>query len=508
MGKQNFVNAPNDTVVVIGKVLKYDKDTFIIMPQEVALGKINNDTKDFLCMDNQRIFPELKEIIRDAETAVDKLYYFVPNNLDVLIDRFHIDANMEGAQNAAMVMFMKNIREHIVEARVAGEDIDIRFIEKEKLSKMPDKPNLNAVSKPTIILPGEEIVLPDAEEIITPSEYVNPLGVKIDLEYFIKYMKERVMNNEEEIEDICTTISYNLTASNPYDVENILSIGPTGSGKTETVRVIKEWAKPYKIPVAIFDSTALSSAGYKGKDVDDYLKSIYLDSGKNPALYERAIFALDELDKLKASELEMKEAAQDSLLKVVEGNVFDVEIDKFGSTVQMDTTGMTVYGLGAFSSLFEKKSKDAHPLGFSPALTKEEIEKLRYEVTTEDLVKYGFKSEFIPRFPNLFIYQELDKDGLRKVLTQSKRSVLLRTVKRFLEQFNTEVEYDESFIEAFIEKTLENKSGGRSLNKISAKTFKKAQAEIMKADFKDNGKRKVLKITGDTVSNPRKFTLE
>ena len=506
MANENLVNSPNNKVVIICSVSKYGNDVYTICPEEVTLGKINEDTKDFICMFNNRSFPELKNIIRNEEVE-DQLYYFAPIELDELLDKFHINEKEDGAANVAMVMYMKNIREHIIEARIDKEDLDVRFIEKSKLAKMPEKPNLDAISRPTIIVPDKEIILP-GEEITTPSQYVNPLGVKIDLDYFINYMKERIMNNDETIEDICTTISYNLTASDPYDVEKILSIGPTGSGKTETLKVLREWAKGYKIPVAIFDGTSLSAAGYKGKDVEDFLKRLYFDADKNPALYERAIFAIDEIDKLKASELEMKEAAQDSLLKAVEGAIFPVEIDKFGTTVPIDTTGMTVWGLGAFSELFKKKKKDAQGFGFTAKVSKEEMEKMIYDVTDEELVKFGFKDEFVPRFPNKFIYREADKDGLRIVLTKSKRSVLLRTVKRLLDQFNTEVIYDDSFIDAFLDKTLETKSGGRSLNKICAATFKKAKAEIMRADFHDDGKKKVLKLTADTVSNPRKFELE
>ncbi len=508
MKKENYVNGPNDKVVIIGQVIELSRGIYSVLPQEVAFGKIDEETNEFTCMDNKRTFPALKEIIRDGKSSSEKLYFFAPRDLGDLMDRFHVDPNERGAANTAAIIYMENIREHIVEARIDNEDVDVRFIEKAKLNKMPSEPNLNVLSNPTIIVPNEEVVIPDLEEIITPSTYVNPLGVKIDLQYFIKYMKERIMNNDDKIKYICKTISYNLTAADPYDVENILAIGPTGSGKTETINTIREWAKGYKIPVAIFDSTSLSSAGYKGKDVEDFLKRIYFDSGKNPALYERAIFALDEFDKLKNSALEMKEAAQQSLLKVIEGGIFDVEIDKYGSTVKMDTTGMTLYGLGAFSDIFEKKSKDHQGIGFKSDISNEQAEEIIYNITDKDIIKNGFMPELIARFPNRFVYKKLDKDGLRNVLTKSKRSVMLRKFKRLLEQFNTEVDYDDSFLEAFIEKTLSSELGARSLNRIYSETLKDAEADIMIADYEDGGKKKVLKLTSDIFTDSTKFELK
>lgn len=505
MKKESYVNGPNDKVVIIGQVIETSKGIYSVLPLEAAIGKINAETNEFTCMDNKRVFPALKEIIHDRDDFADKLYYFVPRDLSELMDRFHIDPNMDGAPNTAAIAYLKNIFEHIIEARIVDGDVDVRFIEKEKLKKMPTEPNLNAISKPTIIIPNDEKKIPAPEDIITPSQYVNPLGVKIDLRYFINYMQERIMNNDDEIRHICTTISYNLTASDPYNVENILAIGPTGSGKTETIRVIQEWAKGYKIPVVIFDSNALSSAGYKGKDVEDFLKRIYFDSGKDPALFERAIFALDEFDKLKITGLEMKEAAQNSLLKVIEGGVFDVEIDKYGSTVKMDTTGMTLYGLGAFSSLFEEKKKQ---IGFSAQLSKEETDKVYYDIAAKDLINYGFMPELIPRFQNRFVYKKLDKDGLWDVLTKSKRSVILRKFARLSEQFNTKVDYDDSFLEAYIDKTLNSDMGARSLNEIYSNTLKDAEEEIMIADFEDGGKKKVLKLTADIFSNPTNYELK
>ena len=507
MANENFVNSPNNKVVIIGQVTKYDADVYTIKPVEVTLGKINPDTNDFVCMFNNRTFPELKEVIRDEEEAEEKLYYLAPVDLDELIEKFHIDEKEDGAVNTAMVYYMKNIREHVIEAKKNNGELDVRFIEKKKLKKLPAEPNLNAIEKPTIIVPDTEIVLP-AEEIETPSQYVNPLGVKIDLEYFIKYMEERILNNDDKLEDICTTISYNLTASDPRNVENIMCIGPTGSGKSETIKVLQEWAKIYNIPVALNDSSSLSTAGYEGENVATLLKNLYFDSGKNPALYERAIFALDEIDKIKTSNLEIKEAAQNSLLKVIEGHLFHVPIDKYGTSVPIDTTGMTLIGLGAFSEMFEQKSKEGKPMGFTTGLTIEEAERIHYKVTDKDLIKYGLKPELISRYPNRFIYTSPTKDGLRDVLTKSKRSVLLRKFKRLLEQFNTEVDYGDDFLDAFIEEAMKIERGGRNLDTIYSQTFKKAEAEIMKADFHDDGKKKVLKITGEILSNPRKFELE
>ena len=55
---------------------------------------------------------------------------------------------------------------------------------------------------------------------------------------------------------------------------NILLLGPTGTGKTHLARTL---ARLLDVPFAIVDATALTEAGYVGKDVENILlKLIYI----------------------------------------------------------------------------------------------------------------------------------------------------------------------------------------------------------------------------------------
>ena len=59
---------------------------------------------------------------------------------------------------------------------------------------------------------------------------------------------------------------------------NILMIGPTGSGKTYTVKTI---AKLLDVPLAITDATSLTEAGYIGDDVESVLSKLLTAAGND-----------------------------------------------------------------------------------------------------------------------------------------------------------------------------------------------------------------------------------
>lgn len=506
MKNDDIISKANNTIAIICHVVDNMRGGYTIVPQEAAIGKIDDETDEFLCSDNNEVFESIEDNIDYYDP--EKRYYCFAKSVDELRDTYDPGLSKDGLAMA----YFATVNEVLSTIRVYDGEIDISNRPLQDVQSGTNDPlDLANEVKTVFNRDKEEEVISGAPAIIKkehmdkPSYKMDPLSPDFDIDELIDEMNSRVINNEETIEDICTTLVSNITAEDPEDVENILSMGPTGSGKSQTFKDLK---KLLTTPMVFCDSNQLSSAGYVGKSVDDFLKDLYLQAGRNSAVANKSVFILDEIDKLKSSGLEIKEAAQDSLLKVVEGHLFQVALDKMETQiVPIDTTGMTIVGLGAFSEIFEqrKKDNDKNDMGFN---AKEKvIQDVFREVTTDELIKYGFKPEFIPRFHNINVYRELDGDGLRHALLESKNSPLIRKINRYLKQYNAEIDYDDSFIEAFVEVALAKKEGGRSLNKIAARTFKKADKAIIKENQLNRGKAKVLKLTGDTVKNPRNFDI-
>ena len=66
-------------------------------------------------------------------------------------------------------------------------------------------------------------------------------------------------------------------AEKPIQKDNLIILGPTGTGKTESVRTaIRELNLPF--PMAIVATNALSNTGYKGKNIEDVLYDLASDA--------------------------------------------------------------------------------------------------------------------------------------------------------------------------------------------------------------------------------------
>ncbi len=502
MKNDNVISMPNDTVVILSTVVRDALGNLVINPLEVAFGKFDENDSRFYCIDNSQYYESLEDNLYNLEEG--KLYYCFDKTLDELRDKYGDDLTT----NRLACLYMGDILETFNVALKENNDYSIHSIPLSVLKKKSDDP----ISS---ILESEEIKVPmiithnehSTEKVSEHREKINPLKTRIDMDDFEKFLKERVIDNDDTIESIATIIAMNLSAEDPKDVQNILSIGPTGCGKSATFKCVSEYLD---LPVVMCDSTQLSAPGYVGKDVEDFLKDIYFKSGKNINIANRAIFILDEIDKLAASTLDMKEAAQDTLLKVIEGQEYTVELDKYGSTVQMNTLGMTIVGCGAFSKIFDERIKEAqkNTIGFnngSDVKISADDPRLLEKVTDKELKEYGFKSEFIPRFHTRYVYKSMDENMLRKILTESKDSALLAKQRRYLKQFNTDLKWDDSFIDAVVARAVELKSGGRSLNATIDEALLRCDNALYRLG---DAKKKVLKISGDTVTNPRKYDLK
>ena len=77
--------------------------------------------------------------------------------------------------------------------------------------------------------------------------------------------------------------------------QNILMIGPTGSGKTFLAQTL---ARSLNVPFAIADATSLTEAGYVGEDVENILLKLIQAADFNIERAERGIIYVDEIDKI------------------------------------------------------------------------------------------------------------------------------------------------------------------------------------------------------------------
>ena len=276
-------------------------------------------------------------------------------------------------------------------------------------------------------------------------------------------------------------INHNLVDKPDDGVEleksNILMVGPTGTGKTLMARTI---AKMLDVPFTIVDATVLTEAGYVGEDVESILTRLLQEADYDVKKAERGIVFIDEIDKVarKSDNPSITrdvsgEGVQQAMLKLLEGNVVNVP-PKGGRKhpeqdfVHVNTENILFICGGAFEGIERRIAQrlNTQVIGFG-ASEKQRIDKdnlLQY-VSAMDLRGYGLIPEIIGRLPVITYLDALDRDALKRILTEPKNAIL-RQYEKIFELDGMKLEIDPEALDLIVDTSIKNKLGARGLRSI------------------------------------------
>ena len=287
-------------------------------------------------------------------------------------------------------------------------------------------------------------------------------------------------------------INHNLVEKPDDGVEleksNILMVGPTGTGKTLMARTI---AKMLDVPFTIVDATVLTEAGYVGEDVESILTRLLQEADYDVKKAERGIVFIDEIDKVarKSDNPSITrdvsgEGVQQAMLKLLEGNIVNVP-PKGGRKhpeqdfVHVNTENILFICGGAFEGIERRIAQrlNTQVIGFG-ASEKQRIDKdnlLQY-VSAMDLRGYGLIPEIIGRLPVITYLDALDRDALKRILTEPKNAIL-RQYEKIFELDGQKLVIDPEVLDLIVDTSIKNKLGARGLRSICEQIMNDAMYE-------------------------------
>lgn len=280
---------------------------------------------------------------------------------------------------------------------------------------------------------------------------------------------------------------------------NVIVVGPTGTGKTLLAQTI---ARFLKVPLAIVDATVLTEAGYVGEDVESILSRLLQAADYDVNRAQKGIVFIDEIDKIarKGDNASITrdvsgEGVQQALLKLLEGTVASVPPQggrkhPEQKLIQIDTKNILFICGGAFDGIDRiiAKRVNKKTIGFSNKnhLAENKANLLQY-IDPTDLKAYGLIPELIGRLPVISYLDPLDKDTLRKILSEPKNA-LIKQYEKLFEIDGVKLSIDGPALDFIVEKAVEFKLGARGLRSICEAILNEAMFDL------PSKKRKTFKV--------------
>lgn len=264
---------------------------------------------------------------------------------------------------------------------------------------------------------------------------------------------------------------------------NVLLIGPTGVGKTYLVKLI---ARRLGVPFVKGDATKFSETGYVGGDVEDLVRELVREADDDIRRAEFGIIYVDEVDKIAGSPLRMgadvsRGGVQRAFLKPMEETEVELKVphdpvsqmeamEHYRSTGKrekrvVNTRNILFIMSGAFAGLADiiQRRTNRRSMGFgSHVAAKGGGNDALVQVKAEDLIEFGFESEFVGRLPVVTSLQELTAADFVKILSSPNSTVVMGKKQDFQAYdlglaFAPEVFYD------IAELAVQEKTGARGL---------------------------------------------
>jgi endopeptidase Clp ATP-binding regulatory subunit ClpX len=382
-----------------------------------------------------------------------------------------------------------------------------------------------------------KIVFPKAarerteDEDTSGSDAVSKIQFDMKPEELEAYLNEYVIKQDEAkailVTKVCThfnRIKHELKSKRGQDPtvvgrikNNIIMTGPTGVGKTYIVKLM---ADTLGVPCVKGGSTKFSETGYVGGDVEDLVRDLVHEANDDIELAQYGIIFVDEIDKIASSHKVIgpdvsRTGVQRALLKPMEETEVDLKvphdpisqiqaIEQYRKTGKrekrvVNTRNILFIVSGAFNGLSEiiKKRVKKQVIGFGADLsTKDEEEYYLKMVKSEDLMHYGFESEFVGRLPVVAVFEELSVDDLYAIL-KNPRNPVINAKKADFRAYGIDIRFEDEALRLLGERAHEERTGARGLVSVLERAVLPFEKKLPSTHIR------FLAVTSEVVKDPK-----
>lgn len=382
---------------------------------------------------------------------------------------------------------------------------------------------------------GEPSTQPETVGTPTGTAQVSPtekLQFSLRPNELIEYLDQYVIRQDEAKAILATKICTHFNRLNlPPEPEedmvgsiknNVLMLGPTGVGKTYIIRLV---ARHLGVPFVKADATKFSETGYVGGDVEDLVRELVAEADGDIELAQHGIIYIDEIDKIASAKdttgLDVsRSGVQRNLLKLMEDTEVDlraphdissqmetvIQIQKTGKVERrkISTANILFVVSGAFGGLEDiiRRRLNRGAMGFqAPEIGsgtgRADDVPPNTQVRSEDLIEYGFESEFIGRLPVVAVLGELTRADLLEILRNPKCSVIL-SKKRDFRAYGIDIEFSDEALQVLAEMAYEEHTGARGLVSAIERVLLQYERRLPSAEVSG------FTVTANVVRDPAK----